>query len=116
LAAKLDLAIDGGTDWTRDLLWKDQAGNPVDLSGFTAKMQVRPQQASSTVIVELTTEDGGIELQPGSAQGVIRLVLTNAQTASLPKKAVYDLDMVDSGGKVRRLVQGKVLVSLAVTR
>ena len=35
-------------------------GDPVDLTAYTARMQVREKHTSKTAVVSLTTENGGI--------------------------------------------------------
>ena len=112
-ASTHDFEIEQGTDYDKPLVWKDSTGNPVDLSGYTARMQLRPSILSDTVLINLTTENGGITL--GGNTGEITLHFTEANTSPLVKGGVYDLEMV-IGGKVKRLVQGTITVSREVTR
>lgn len=87
---------------------------PVNLTGYTARMQVRENHASATVIVELTTENTRITL--GGALGTILLTIPASITEDLvPKEYVYDLELI-SGTNVYRLVEGKFLVTPEVTR
>jgi hypothetical protein len=116
-AAKLKLKIDQGSDFVKSLTWKagDPTPVPVDITGFTARMQLRQTVTSSTVLLELTTENGGITL--GGVLGTINIAATAVQTAALTQKsAVYDLEMVYPGGAVRRLIEGTVTISPEVTR
>lgn len=111
-AAKLNLTIEQGTTFEKSLTWRDKNKRPVPLTGYTARMQIRPSVTSAEVILELSTENGRIVLGTG---GVIKLVLTPAMTGSL-KSGVYDLELTDPLGRVIRLVEGKVTVSPEVTR
>lgn len=89
-------------------------GVPVNLTGYTAKMQVRESHASPVVIVDLTTENSGITL--GGSLGTITLTISAAVTEALvSKEYVYDLELI-SGANVYRLVEGKFLVTPEVTR
>ena len=103
---------------TLDLLvtWKTGANEtPVDLTGCTARMQIREKTNSPTVLVNLTTENGGIVL--GGVLGTVRRVMSAEDTASLTfKSGVYDLEIEFSEGTVRRLLSGSVSVSPEVTR
>ena len=115
-AAKLKLAIEQGATFRKVLTWK--AGTPavaVDLTGCTARMQIRKDIPSTTPYVTLTTENGGIEL--GGAAGTITLIITPTATAAFTWTiGVYDLEIVFSPTDVRRLVYGPVTDSPEVTR
>lgn len=88
---------------------------PVDLTSFTARMQIRSDINSATIIVSLTTSNGGITL--GGVDGTIALLLTAVQTATFTfDSAVYDLEIIDSTGIVTRLLSGNVILSKEVTR
>ena len=114
-ASKLKLGIDQGATFRRRLTWKTGTpASPVNLTGYTARMQVRGELADDAVLLELTTENGGITL--GGAAGTIDLHISAAATAAFTWEAgVYDLEMV-SGDDVTRLVAGTVSVSPEVTR
>lgn len=115
-AGKLKLTIDQGATFTKQLTWK--TGTPavaVDLTGYTARMQIRPTIESSTVLVSLTTENGGIAL--GGTAGTITLTITATATAAFTwTEGVYDLELVSAGGVVTRLLKGAVTVTPEVTR
>lgn len=88
---------------------------PVNLTGFTARMQIRETVESTTVIKSLTTENGGIAL--GGATGVITLTITATDTAALTfDSAVYDLEVVSGGGVVTQVAYGNVTLVDEVTR
>ena len=111
-AAKLNLTVEQGTTFTKRLTWRDKNKRPVPLTGYTARMQVRPSVTSAEVILELSTANGRITLGAG---GIIQLDLTPAETSAL-KAGVYDLELTDISGRVTRLIEGKVTVSPEVTR
>ena len=113
-AATVNLAIEQGATFVKSLLW--QAGDPLaplNLTGYTARMQIRPSVGSYEVLLELTSS-AGIAL--GGAAGTIVITITAAQTAAMTKlSGVYDLEMIN-GAVVTRLAQGTVTVSPEVTR
>lgn len=115
-AAKLKLTIEQGATFRKTLTWKTGATpTPVNLTGCTARMQLRSEVASPTVLLSLTTENGGIAL--GGTSGTIVLLVSATATALITwAAAVYDLEVVFANGDVRRLVYGPVTVSLEVTR
>lgn len=87
---------------------------PVDLTGFTARMQIRETIESTTTLVSLT-ELSGITL--GGAAGTIGITITATVTALLDfDSAVYDLEVVSAGGIVTPVVYGNVYLNDEVTR
>lgn len=115
-AFKVSLKIDQGATFAKLVTWN--AGTPpapVDLTGCTARMQARPKIESPTVLLDLTTANGGIVL--GDALGTVEIKLTDEQTEAITwASAVYDLEIVFANGDVRRLLQGGITVSPEVTR
>jgi hypothetical protein len=88
---------------------------PVNLTGYTARMQIRATLDATVVIVSLTTENGGITL--GGTAGTLALLLTAVATAAFTfSTAVYDLEIISAGGVVTRLLSGNVVLSKEVTR
>lgn len=111
-AATYNVICDQGATFQRQLTWTDSTGTAVNLTGYTARMQVRPTVDSSTLTLELTTSNGRITL--GGAAGTIDLlVLASAMT--MAGDYVYDLELVYST-TVTRLVQGFFTVRAEVTR
>lgn len=113
---KFNLDVYQGADYDRTLTFKvgDPAG-PADLTGCTARAQIRSSVASKTVLLELTTENARIVL--GGPAGTITLAMSATDTAGLPPgDLVYDLELVYPSGRVRRLLYGTVCVSPEVTR
>jgi hypothetical protein len=88
--------------------------NVYDLSGHTARLQVRRTVESSSTLIELTTENNGIEID--AVLGKILVQMTSTQTSALTSSGVYDLEIQDAGGNVSRVVQGTFTLSLEVTR
>lgn len=87
----------------------------VDLTGYTARMQVRPSYNSTTATLTLTTENDRIVL--GGAAGTITLFVPDSVTSSIPSKEyVYDLELVSPSNIVTRLIEGKFIVTPEVTR
>lgn len=114
--AQLDLTIYQGATFRKSFTW--QTGDPltaVDLTGCTMRMQIRERRDATEVIVELTSENGGITITPLTGQFALYLSAT-ATAALAVTKAVYDLEIVFANGDVVRFLQGKVTVSPEVTR
>ncbi len=87
---------------------------PVSLSGYTARMQIREKLDSTTALHSLTTENGGILLD--TTLQTITLLIPDETTQTFTfKAAVYDLEMI-SGGEVTQLATGSVSLIKEVTR
>ena len=114
--AKLKLTIYQGATFRKRLAWLNPDRTPIDLTGCTARMQVREDYESPLPLLELTTENGGITIDPVNT-GVLHLYISDVGTAAcLWGGGVYDVEIVHPGGDVTRLVQGSVSVSPEVTR
>ena len=111
-AATYNVICDQGATFQRQLTYKDSAGSPINLSNYSARMQVRPTVDSTTVTLELTTQNGRITL--GGAAGTIDLLVA-ASAMTMTGEYVYDLELV-TGATVVRLVQGYFTVRAEVTR
>ena len=109
-----DLCIPAGASFSRVIRWKADGAN-VNLTGYAARMQIRPTAASATTTLSLTTENSRITL--GGTAGTITLSISATDTAAITAgRYVYDLELVSAGGIVTRLLQGVVTVSANVTR
>ena len=85
---------------------------PYDLTGCTARMQLRADVLAPDVLLELTTENGRIDMADG-ANGWVRFVLTATDTEAIPygeapparwREAVGQLEIVHPNGDVSRPV------------
>lgn len=87
---------------------------PVDLSAYTARLQIRRTPATTTTLLSLTSASGAIVL---GADGSVAVTITPVLTAALSfTSAVYDLELISPTDDVTRLVEGTVTLSKEVTR
>lgn len=114
-AGTYNFAAEQGATLERVITYKDSAGALVNLTSYTARMQVRLAVESTSFVLELTTSNGGITL--GGTAGTITLLVSAAVMSSLAALTyVYDLEIVSPSGKVTRLIEGKFAVKAEVTR
>ncbi len=106
--------IEQGATWTREILVKDSLGVPIDLTGITARMQIRDTVESSSFLIELSTANGRITVN-GPA-GELTLTISAVDTAALMTGGVYDLEIVNVDATVDRLLEGNVVLSPEATR
>ena len=113
-ATTYDLTIEQGATFSQLVTYKE-SGVAVNLTGYTARMQVRSTLESASTVVELTTANGRITL--GGSAGTITLTVSATDTAALTAgRGVYDLELVSGSGIVTRLLQGVATISRNVTR
>lgn len=88
---------------------------PIDLTGFTARMQIRAKIDDDVIIKELTTSSGDIAVN--NTTKTITLTIPAYVTAAFTfSTAVYSLEMISSGGQVTTLCNGTITLVKEVTR
>lgn len=114
-AGKLDLVIEKGATFIKKIYYKDKNKNVIDLTGYTARMQIRERSSSANYIVELTTANGGIIIT--TSTGEIKLFISDTDTSAITaNKGVYDLELIDGSGTVIKLLRGTVSFIEEITK
>lgn len=111
------LDLKQGSTWTVPIVWSSTDEPPAryDLTGYTARMQIRKGNAEGTVIADMTTANSKIVIT-AATQGKLELRLTATETAALPTgKHPFDLELV-SGSTVVTLLEGFINVRREITR
>lgn len=87
---------------------------PSPLVGVTGRLQIRDKLASTTIILELTTTNGGIVID--TALSTITITISATATALLDfTSAVYSLELID-GTKVTPFIYGTITLDKEITR
>ena len=114
-AATVNLVIEQGANFSHIVGLTNSDGSIFNLTGYEARMQIRPTVASSTVLLELTVVNGRISVNAPAGQ--LTLSISNADTAAMTwRSGVYDLELISGAGIVTRIMQGNATLSLEVTR
>lgn len=109
-----NFTLDQGATWNLEVIYKNANNAVINLTNYTAALQIRKAYDASVVALDLTTTNGGITIT--GAQGKIDITATATQTAAIVSgDYVFDLEIA-SGGVVSRILQGTVCVSPEVTR
>lgn len=112
---ELDIVVEQGATFDVTLTWKDSAGDPIDITGYSARMDIRANIDEDTAIHSMTSANGDIVL--GDAAGTIQLLITAADTEAFDfQTAVYDLELISGAGAVTRLIKGCIELDKEVTR
>ena len=131
VAVKRDLYIEQGASFIEPFQWcrndgtedAPVVGDPYDLTGYEARMQVRKKQhmpakvdattANGKIVLGKDPETGAVDL----ATGWITILLSDEDTDLLDSKTMlYDLEVVDPTGFVYRLLEGSITVSPNITQ
>lgn len=107
MAQKANITIDQGTTFSSGIDLLNDNDEPVDVTNYTARGQIRKHYSSSNSVSFTTT----------LSNGSLVISLTANQTAGMVAgRYVYDLELVDPSNTVLRILEGIVTVTPEVTR
>jgi hypothetical protein len=109
-----NFSVDQGATYTFDVVWNDSNGQPINLTGYSAKMQVRDQAGGKQLAFTLTHVDG---IAINGPLGKITVTISAERTNKLIyPKSFYDILLTapDSITKTR-ILEGTLTLSRAVT-
>jgi hypothetical protein len=87
---------------------------PIDLSGYSSRLQVRQAYYSEDPIISLVSGSG---ITVGGSAGTIDILISASATSNFPTGThVYDLEIVSPSNVVDRLIEGTFNVTPEVTR
>lgn len=116
--AHLDLEIYKGSTFSKQIQWKTGTpAVPVNLTGYSARMQVRKSVNDSTILDSLTTENNRLTIYTPT-EGRLRIdVAADISSAYEFTSAVYDLELVAPDNiTVYRILEGCYSANPEVTR
>jgi hypothetical protein len=114
MAVAYNTIIDQGADWYLTVTYENPAGTPINITSYTAALQIRSLPSDPTTVLSLSTGSG---ITITGATGTVEVHATAAQTRAIDEGTYYyDLEITAPSGVVTRLVQGQVVVSAEVTR
>lgn len=103
----------GYTDYTSGGVL--EYNQPVDLTGYTARMQLRAKLEDVDPIAEYTTTNGKIQIDT-SGYGIVITVDAITTAAYTFSTALYSLEMVSPTSTVTQLAAGTITLIKEVTR
>ena len=127
-AGKYSFTIEQGATVDFEIAYKDLNGDPVDLTGYDARMQLRPNPGSEIIYLTLSSSLGpcgtGLNISGSTGinpptSGTIGIYISAASSSLLSfNQASYDLEIASGSGNcavVTRLLEGKVQLSQEIT-
>jgi hypothetical protein len=125
-AGKYSFVIEQGATVNFEIQYKESSNNPVDLTDYSGKMQIRSGYADSnpttyiTLSSSLAADGTGLNFSGSNGttpptSGSIGIYISAASSSAFTfGSAYYDLEIV-SGSVVTRLIEGQVRLSQQVT-
>ena len=92
------------------------ANVPVDITGWTAHMQIRRVKTSQSILAEYTTSIGGFITLDGPSGSVFLDVPGSITSGYAFGSGVFDIYAIDGASQPHRLAEGNVIVDETVTR
>lgn len=107
MAQKANITIDQGTTFASGIDLLNDNDEPVDVTNYAARGQIRKHYSSTNAVSFTTT----------LSNGSLVISLTANQTAGMVAgRYVYDIELVDPSNTVLRILEGIVTVTPEVTR
>jgi len=122
-AGRYSFTIEQGATTDFDIVYKDSAGDTVDLSLYQSRMQIRNARTGSadkylTLSSSLNDDGTGLNMESGSV-GKIGIFISAATSSELNfAQGYYDLEIASGSGEdviVTRLLEGVVQLSQQIT-
>ena len=116
MAVSYNTVIDQGATWYLTVTYENPNGTPINITDYTAALQLRSLPSDPTAVLSLTT---GAGITITGATGTVAITASAAQTRAIDEgNYYYDLEISSpaSPSVVTRLVQGQIVVSAEVTR
>jgi len=111
-AGRYNISVINGTTFTLAPIWQID-GLPVNITGYTADMQVR--DVSNNLVVELSTANGKATIQGALGQTTFTLTAAQTEPNVLPSgNYQYAFNLSNPQGNVYQILNGAFVVSASV--
>ncbi|RLG68959.1 hypothetical protein DRN93_01450 [archaeon] len=116
----VDLIAKQGATWEFTIELTQENGDPVDLTGYTGRGQIRKDYSSEDYEAQFT-----VEVLSPETDGKVKVSLDADTTAGIEAGSsyedsasmyVYDIELVGADNYVMRVLQGKLYVDPEVTK
>jgi hypothetical protein len=114
MAGKKNFEVDQNATFSFIIEYKDNNGDPIDLDGASAKLQVRDTAGGSKLAFSLTSPNGGIIIDEPNGKLTIKMTPTQTNKLFYPKSS-YDIMVTDSNLNKIKLLEGFITLSRSVT-
>jgi hypothetical protein len=112
-----NLTVQQGADYRVAMVFSDESGVAMDMTGYTFAGQARESVSSDTASFSMSFT---IRTQSGADMGYVDLHIADTDTAALSitkdTNYVYDIEWTNPSGDKRRVMEGVIKVRPEVTR
>lgn len=113
MAGIRNFKVDQSANFRFSLVYKDPNGDPIDLTQYSVRMDIKSAPGSKKILASCTIGNG-ITVDP--LNGRIDIDVSHEKTSKIAyPKSAYDVIIEDVNGVITRLVEGWLEVSRAVT-
>jgi hypothetical protein len=113
-AGTINLIVDQGADWYRDIVCTDATGATCDLSGYTDVTAYCARKHNDDAATEMSAtfiDTDGLPSVNGDTSGAIRISMTFGQTTSIDWiNGYHDVWATEPSGSRVRILQGQMTV------
>lgn len=114
MADKHNISIDKGATFQMAVTWQDENAAAINLTGYTARMQIRKSINDKSPVISLTSSSG---ITITAISGLLEVLISATDTSAITiENGVYDLEVESGAGIVTRLLEGLVTFNSEVTR
>jgi len=115
----VNITVDQGATSSWDFILTDENTDPINISGYTAHLQVRRDYDTTATIIDASTTNGKIVIT--GAQGKIDVELDPDDTKDIrfqgaTLEGVYDVEITSGTGVITRVAEGTFTIRREVTR
>jgi hypothetical protein len=114
MANQKNFEVDQNTTFMFTIDYKDNDGDPINLTDCSAKMQVRDTKGGSKLAFTLTSPVGGISIDEAAGRLTIRMTPTQTNKLFFPKSS-YDIMLTDSNLNKTKILEGFLTLNRSVT-
>jgi hypothetical protein len=114
IAGIYNITCEQGSTFSRTFTIQQPDGTVYDLTGFSARMQIRRDFDASTAMFTASSQNGHITMSV--LFGEINVDISAAETAAITRDGVYDLEIYDQEGVVYKVVKGIFMLAKEVTK
>jgi hypothetical protein len=112
-----DITVRQGTTIEWAYAPKDATGQPINLAGWSARMQVRTSPDAKAAVLELSTDNGKVTVDGNQFKNKLAPVDTSSvRITGEALEGVYDYEIVDANGNVTLIDSGTFVIQREITR
>ena len=120
ITLRRDIEILQGSTFYQDIWFLSSANAAIDMSAYTAAIQIRSDYDDGELLVDGTTANGILEFHADGDQGKLTIMISSAITELLEvdgsvRQAVYDLEITSAAGETTQIYAGNCDIRKNIT-